>query len=243
MSARRQYTQRQLLEELDPVVAKETRPPSRGRQGVDAARVRAVERGPQLRGRPPDGEPWDASQSTVSDDRAHRARRQPAHRGQPPELPPRDLPALRPGGRVGHVDRPLDGGGGPARHGDPRLPAHHPRRRPGRARAGAHAPHDAGLRPAPTSWTCSTSVAYVSFQELATRISHRNTGKYTEDRVRRPAARAHLGGREPAHGLLPQPAWRRRWRSPRTRRCPRCGTSCRASRCPVRRSRASPGAR
>ena len=27
------------------------------------------------------------------------------------------------------------------------------------------------------------TVAYVSFQELATRISHRNTGRYTEDPV------------------------------------------------------------
>jgi acyl-[acyl-carrier-protein] desaturase len=31
--------------------------------------------------------------------------------------------------------------------------------------------------------TCLQAMAYVSFQELATRISHRNTGRYTEDPV------------------------------------------------------------
>ena len=52
--------------------------------------------------------------------------------------------------------------------------------------------------------TALEAVAYVSFQELATRVSHRNTGKVTQRPDRRQAARADLQGREPAHGLLPQ---------------------------------------
>ena len=47
--------------------------------------------------------------------------------------------------------------------------------------------------------------AYVSFQELATRISHRNTGHYSGDPVADRTARPDRDGREPAHGLLPQP--------------------------------------
>ena len=64
----------------------------------------------------------------------------------------------------------------------PRLPARHPRRRPRRARAGPDG--DDGVRATRRSTSrCSTSCAYVSFQELATRISHRNTGRYTDDPI------------------------------------------------------------
>ena len=77
------------------------------------------------------------------------------------------------------------------------------------------------------------TLAYVSFQELATRISHRNTGRYTERPGVRAAARPHRAGREPAHGLLPEPARRRRSSSLPTRRCARSSTSSAHSRCPA----------
>ncbi len=48
-------------------------------------------------------------------------------------------------------------------------------------------------------------MAYVSFQELATRISHRNTGKYTEDPIADKLLARVAARREPAHGLLPRP--------------------------------------
>ena len=53
------------------------------------------------------------------------------------------------------------------------------------------------------------SLAYVSFQELATRVSHRNTGRFTGDPMADQLLHPHRGRREPAHGLLPQPARRR----------------------------------
>ena len=59
----------------------------------------------------------------------------------------------------------------------------HPRRRPGRSSSGC------GWTTCPTGYTdastttCSRSLAYVSFQELATRVSHRNTGKITDDPI------------------------------------------------------------
>ena len=46
--------------------------------------------------------------------------------------------------------------------------------------------------------------AYVSFQELATRVSHRNTGPLHRGADRREAADPRRQGREPAHDLLPQ---------------------------------------
>ena len=111
-------------------------------QGVDAARVRAVEPWPRLRRSCP-GSP---AQSSLSDDRADGLRGQPAHRGQPAELPPRDRLGLRPRRRLGHLGAPLDRRGGPARARHARLPAGHPRRRPGRARAGPDATGRKGLR-------------------------------------------------------------------------------------------------
>ena len=66
-----------------------------------------------------------------------------------------------------------------------RLPAGHPGRRPGRAGA---RPDDRQVERDTTPTTAGTRpqlevIAYVSFQELATRISHRNTGVFTEDPV------------------------------------------------------------
>jgi acyl-[acyl-carrier protein] desaturase len=49
------------------------------------------------------------------------------------------------------------------------------------------------------------TVACISFQEVATRISHRNTGRYTKDPVCEQLL-ANRAGREPAHGLLPERA-------------------------------------
>ena len=49
------------------------------------------------------------------------------------------------------------------------------------------------------------SVIYVTFQELATRISHRNTGKACNEADRRPSCwPTDLRRREPAHDLLPR---------------------------------------
>ena len=127
---------------------------------------------------------WALEQSQLSDDRPHRADRQPAHRGQPAELPPRDRRALRPRRRLGH----LGATAGPPRRAGTRIairdyllvtrgvdPVELER-----ARMDAHG------RPASTPATttaAATSCAYVSFQELATRVSHRNTGKVTDDPI------------------------------------------------------------
>ena len=84
--------------------------------------------------------------------------------------------------RVGRVGAPLDRRGRSPLDRDPRLPDGHPCHRSGRARAG---PHGAGeqaarSRPDDTAWT---GVVYVTLQELATRIAHRNTGKVLDDPV------------------------------------------------------------
>jgi acyl-[acyl-carrier-protein] desaturase len=50
------------------------------------------------------------------------------------------------------------------------------------------------------------TMAYVAFQELATRISHRNTGRYTEDPVCEQLL-ARIAQNENLHMvLLPEPA-------------------------------------
>jgi acyl-[acyl-carrier-protein] desaturase len=50
------------------------------------------------------------------------------------------------------------------------------------------------------------TVAYVSFQELATRISHRNTGKYTEDPLCEQLLQRISVDENLPHDLLPEPA-------------------------------------
>ena len=88
---------------------------------------------------------------------------------------------VRPGRRLGHVGAPLDRRGGPARHRHPRLPDGHPRGRPRRARASLRMAHmQTGLHRRLQPGMLD-GLAYVSFQELATRVSHRNTGKATGD--------------------------------------------------------------
>ena len=52
-------------------------------------------------------------------------------------------------------------------------------------------------------------LAYVAFQELATRISHRNTGRYSRGPGGRQDHDSHRGRREPPHGLLPRHPRRR----------------------------------
>lgn len=67
------------------------------------------------------------------------------------------------------------------------------------------------------------TIAYVSFQELATRISHRNTGKISDDPI---AEHDATGGsrRESAYALLPQyplgsPRYGTKRGNARNRRC------------------------
>ena len=155
--------------------------------------------------------------------RAVRADRQPAHRGQPAQLPPRDRVAVRPRRRVGRLGAPLDRRGGPARHRDPRLPADHARRRPGRARAAADGPHVHRLRvraqrgPGPLAGLRVLPGARHPGLAPQHRQAHRRPG-------RRPAARPGRRRREPAHDLLPQPAPGRARARPRTRPCGRSPT-------------------
>ena len=133
-----------LLVELEPVVAQNLdRHLSMARSGTPTTTSRGAEgRDFAFLG----GEDWAPEQSRLVRDRQGRDVHQPAHRGQPALLPPRDRDPLRPRRRVGHVGRPLDRGGEPARHRDARLPRRHPRRRPGRARAGPDGLHDRRLR-------------------------------------------------------------------------------------------------
>ena len=65
------------------------------------------------------------------------------------------------------------------------------------------------------------AVTYVSFQELATRVSHRNTGKVTNDPV---ADRmlARISKDENLHMVSTATSWRPRWRSRPTRAYARC---------------------
>ena len=47
------------------------------------------------------------------------------------------------------------------------------------------------------------SVIYVTFQELATRVSHRNTGKACDEPIADQLLQRVSARREPAHDLLP----------------------------------------
>ena len=168
------------------------------------------------------------------------ADRQPAHRGQPAELPPRDRDAVRPRRRLGHLGAPVDRRGGPARHRDPRLPARHPGGRPGRAGAGPDDPHGA---PASTNaygdQTALHGIAYVSFQELATRVSHRNTGRISGDPICDQLL-ARVAADENLHMIFYRNLLGGRLRAgARTRRCGRSATWSTTSRCPATASRTS----
>ena len=178
----------ELVAELEPVVGRRARPPPGHRQGVVPARVRAVEpRAPTsrgLRGRAV-GRP-SSRRSTMSARTAL-----VVNLLTEDNLPSYHRELVSPFGprrRVGQLGGPLDRRGGPSRHRDPRLPARDPRRRPRRARARADGPHDARAT-TPATATLLHGLVYVTFQELATRISHRNTGTAHRRPVRRPAAR------------------------------------------------------
>ena len=171
-----------------------------GGPGVDAPRVRPVDRGPQLRTprrRAVVGRAVDALA-----DRPDGVGGEPPHRGQPAELPPRGGAGVRPRERVGRVGQPLDGRGGPARVLHPRLPAGHARRRPRRARACPHADDGDRLRLRREG----------AAERLRLRVvpGARHPGLTPQHRQdhrgphRREAAHSRGQGREPAHDLLPQ---------------------------------------
>ena len=127
------------------------------------------------------GEPWAVRPVAAVADRPDRARGQPAHRGQPAELPPRDRPAFGRDSAWGTwVNRWTAEEG---RHAfcirDYLLvtrgvdPDELERARMETMETG----YDSGDKP------LLNVCAYVSFQELATRVSHRNTGRYTEEPI------------------------------------------------------------
>ena len=152
------------------------------------------------------GEAWEPEQSKLSDVARTVADREPAHRGQPAQLPPRDRHAVRPRRRLGHLGAPLDRRGGPARHRHPRLPADDPGGRPGRAGAGPDDPHGGRLRQRATATHDRTRHRL----RLVPGARHPGLAPQHRPHQRRPDLRPAAGpgrrGREPAHGLLPQPA-------------------------------------
>jgi acyl-[acyl-carrier protein] desaturase len=180
MSAGREYTQRQLLEELEPVVAKELdRHLSAAKEWMPHEYVPWSE-GRNFAGVLPDGQAWDVSQSTVSDT---------ARTALVVNLLTEDnLPSYH---REIYTSFGPDGAWGTwigrwtaeeGRHGmairDYLLtsravdPDALERERMVHMTQGFSSPYQLDML---------HTVAYVSFQELATRISHRNTGKYTQD--------------------------------------------------------------
>ncbi|CAA9256666.1 MAG: Fatty acid desaturase occurring in virulence cluster, partial [uncultured Blastococcus sp.] len=182
----------------------EPRPAHRDRQGMAPARLRAVGRGPQLR--LPRRRGLVAGAVPAGRDGEGRDVRQPAHRGQPPELPPRDRHPVRPGRRLGPVGGPLDGGGGAARRRAARLPRRHPRRGPGRARAGPDGLHDHRLRLRRQEPAGDRGLRVVPGAGDAGVPPQHRQGHGRPDR--RQAARPHRHGREPPHDLLPEPGHR-----------------------------------
>jgi len=181
MSTGRQYTQRQLLEELDPVVAKELdRHLAVAKEWMPHEYVPWSE-GRNFAGVLPDGQPWDVSQSTVSDT---------ARTALVVNLLTEDnLPSYH------HEIAVLFGRDGAwgtwvhrwtaeeGRHGiairDYLLAT---RAVDPVALERARMKHmEAGITNAYSGDTALHGIAYVSFQELATRVSHRNTGKISAD--------------------------------------------------------------
>ncbi len=82
------------------------------------------------------------------------------------------------------------------------------------------------------------SLAYVSFQELATRVSHRNTGRFTDDPMADQLL-ARIAADENLHMIFYRNLLERGAADlARTRRCARSPTWSRRSRCPAP---ASPG--
>jgi acyl-[acyl-carrier-protein] desaturase len=81
---------------------------------------------------------------------------------------------------MGHLGAPLDRRGGPPLDGDLRLPDDHAGDRPRRARTFAHG---AGVGRRDPDPPLHEGFIYLALQELATRISHRNTGALLGDPV------------------------------------------------------------
>ena len=90
------------------------------------------------------------------------------------------------------------------------------------ARERADGPHVQPGTRASTPTTCSASLAYVSFQELATRVSHRNTGATGDPTCDRLLAR--VAADENLHMVFYRNLLVRRSSSTRTRRWPRSAT-------------------
>ncbi len=197
-----------LLRELESIAADNVNRHLNTTKGLVPARLCAVAGGPQFRGhRRPGlgaGAVVTGRGGPCGDDH------QSADRGQSAVLPPRGSGQLLPGRPVGCLGEPLDRRGEPARHRHPRLPGGHPRRSiwvrwsgPGWSTSPTDsrrlqeelAKHDSDFL---------MSVSYVTFQELATRVSHRNTGKVCDDPIADRLLRPDRRRREPAHDLLPQ---------------------------------------
>ena len=180
MTGRRQYTQRQLLEELEPVVAKELdRHLSAAKDWMPHEYVPWSE-GRNFAGVLPDGEAWDVSQSTVSDTARTALVVNLLTEDNLPSYHREIYQSFGPDGAWGTwIGRWTAEEG---RHGmairDYLLttravdPDALERERMAHMTQGFVSSYDLDML---------HTVAYVSFQELATRISHRNTGKYTED--------------------------------------------------------------
>ena len=229
-------TDLQLLHELEPVVEEKlNRHLKMGKEWNPHEYV------PWSEGRDFDalgGEDWEPEQSQAVRGRPGARWSEPAHRGQPAELPPRDRDALRPRRRVGHLGHRWTAEEG--RHGiairDYLLVT--------RAvdpveleRARMEHTMVAGYEPAGDLYAESLfdSVAYVSFQELATRVSHRNTGKVTDDPIADQLLR-RIAADENLHMIFYRNSARRGAGASRpTRRCARSPTWCATSRCPATR--------
>ena len=84
--------------------------------------------------------------------------------------------------RVGHLGPALDGRGGPPLDGDLRLPDVHAGGRPGGSSSAARMAQVSGGK-TPDPDTDVEGFVYLTLQELATRIAHRNTGKLVGDPV------------------------------------------------------------
>jgi acyl-[acyl-carrier protein] desaturase len=180
MTAGRVHSQRQLHEELEPVVAKEL-----DRHFAAAKDWMPHEYVPWSEGRNfagvlPDGEPWDVSQSAVSDTARTALVVNLLTEDNLPSYHREIYQSFGPDGAWGTwIGRWTAEEGRHAmairdyllttRAVDPDALE---RERMTHMTQGFASPYELDML---------HTVAYVSFQELATRISHRNTGKYTED--------------------------------------------------------------
>ena len=134
------------------------------------------------------GQDWDPRPGQALRGGPHGPGAEPAHRGQPARLPSRDRDELLDGRPWGYwVNRWT---AEENRHGiSIRDYLVVTRTRPHRARRAARGADDPRFSPGQNQQgdlfadTLFDSVMYVSFQELATRVSHRNTGKACNDPV------------------------------------------------------------